>query len=629
MTLLDLLAGAGDVLDTPGRLVRTGLAGKNPFDALFDPSQGVSGRQLLEQYGLVGANEDQGWMPDAGDVGGFAAEMALDPTNLIGGGLLAKLLGKSRAATRHNAEVRPLLERLWGARSSMIDAEVGPSRAIRDASVIPAPARAIPSAPMAAPSAVRGYLPGPTTALADTRGAQDLITNDPGVLLSGNFPVPNRVMEDLLAVSNDPFIADIAKRSGVREVAFDPPHTFELSQQGGVARGGRVRLNPDVEDAGNTLLHELGHIFWGRSSDSQQLELIDALQAAKTGGFKHYEGNPAEALAELFGFARDRPALQDMLAFTPAGKTFGELFPAQLASPNTLSAARTVRPWDEIKYLTQEHDLHEIVRQHGDRQVVIKDTNGGRHVVPASVAANMLDDQVVSGYVREVWPALRDEAGKEPPTRLNEHTLNDLPGLKEGMYRFMNKESPSLALARSKLEDAERELRSLREDKKDYIAEFGPDEWRSDVADAKKQLAVARTLLRKMTLKAGDARLPVAQTKALPTNPTLADVLGMPPSHPIGQTPHTSALPPPISTMAGPVQIERPFMPSAAFESQAAALARGSDVPRPAEIDWAGLEQRLPAISRELYDRPVPELTRKLMALMAHNALSRFGSQRN
>jgi hypothetical protein len=103
MNLLDILGYAGDVLDTPGRLTRTALAGRNPFPALFDPQQGVSGRQLLEHYGLVGPNEDQGWIPDAGDLGGFAAETILDPTNLIGGGMLAKLLAKAKKARTSNA----------------------------------------------------------------------------------------------------------------------------------------------------------------------------------------------------------------------------------------------------------------------------------------------------------------------------------------------------------------------------------------------------------------------------------------------------------------------------------------------------------------------------------------------
>jgi len=119
MGLLELLGGVGDVLDTPGRFARTALAGRNPLASVFDPSQGVSGRDLLQHYGLVGENADQGWVPDAGDVGGFLAEMALDPTNLIGSGLLAKVMGKASKAKAANQGIEAanklsLTQRLQG-----------------------------------------------------------------------------------------------------------------------------------------------------------------------------------------------------------------------------------------------------------------------------------------------------------------------------------------------------------------------------------------------------------------------------------------------------------------------------------------------------------------------------------
>ena len=110
MNLLDALAGLGTVLDTPGAMLRTGLAGENPLEAVFDTDKRISGRELLERYGLVGENEDQGWIPDAGDLGGFAAEMVLDPTNLIGGGLLAKLMGKAGKAKAANRAISSLNE---------------------------------------------------------------------------------------------------------------------------------------------------------------------------------------------------------------------------------------------------------------------------------------------------------------------------------------------------------------------------------------------------------------------------------------------------------------------------------------------------------------------------------------
>ena len=87
----------GSVLDKPSRAIRGALAG-NPREALAilplsdtfgvtREEQAVSGRDLLEQYGLLGQNTEG---LDWGDVGGFAAEVALDPLTYLGVGALTK-----------------------------------------------------------------------------------------------------------------------------------------------------------------------------------------------------------------------------------------------------------------------------------------------------------------------------------------------------------------------------------------------------------------------------------------------------------------------------------------------------------------------------------------------------------
>lgn len=86
------LAAVGNLLDVPGSMVRDALAGKNPLDQLASPlsdENRVSGRDLLEQYGVLGRNKPG---LDAGDVGGFAAEVLLDPTSYLtfGGSALGK-----------------------------------------------------------------------------------------------------------------------------------------------------------------------------------------------------------------------------------------------------------------------------------------------------------------------------------------------------------------------------------------------------------------------------------------------------------------------------------------------------------------------------------------------------------
>ena len=95
-SLLEILGMAGNALDLPGSSVRDLFKLRNPLDQWrtpFSDENRTSGRELAEAMGLTGA---------AAGVGGFGAEMLLDPTNLIGGGLLAKLFGKAAKAKAAN-----------------------------------------------------------------------------------------------------------------------------------------------------------------------------------------------------------------------------------------------------------------------------------------------------------------------------------------------------------------------------------------------------------------------------------------------------------------------------------------------------------------------------------------------
>lgn len=103
--LLDLLGYAGNALDLPGSSVRDLLTGNNPFDQWatpFSDKNRASGRDVLAP--LLGANEATGiggWfdnpMEGLKDIAGFGAEMFLDPTNLVGSGVV-RGLAKSRKA---------------------------------------------------------------------------------------------------------------------------------------------------------------------------------------------------------------------------------------------------------------------------------------------------------------------------------------------------------------------------------------------------------------------------------------------------------------------------------------------------------------------------------------------------
>lgn len=101
------LQWVGESLDKPGRAVRGLLAGKPgelldiiPFSdtlGLTTPENDVSGRDVLEKYGVLGTNTPG---LDTGDVAGFLGEVALDPLSWVslGGATVAKNVVKEGAA---------------------------------------------------------------------------------------------------------------------------------------------------------------------------------------------------------------------------------------------------------------------------------------------------------------------------------------------------------------------------------------------------------------------------------------------------------------------------------------------------------------------------------------------------
>lgn len=114
MNLLDIISGAGNLLDLPGSSVRDLLSGRNPLDQWATPFSGdnrASGRDMLAPF--LGVNQEtgmSGWLSDPmeglKDIVGFGAEIATDPTNLIPAGWLAKVLKGRKGVRAANAATK-------------------------------------------------------------------------------------------------------------------------------------------------------------------------------------------------------------------------------------------------------------------------------------------------------------------------------------------------------------------------------------------------------------------------------------------------------------------------------------------------------------------------------------------
>lgn len=115
----------GETLDKPGRAVRGLLGGKTselmnliPFSDTFgltDPSQQVTGRDLLEDSGLLEKNQEG---LDFGDVAGFGAEVLLDPLTYVGIGAFTHA---GKAALRAGKHTVPVASKFVKALGGSID----------------------------------------------------------------------------------------------------------------------------------------------------------------------------------------------------------------------------------------------------------------------------------------------------------------------------------------------------------------------------------------------------------------------------------------------------------------------------------------------------------------------------
>ena len=273
------------------------------------------------------------------------------------------------------------------------------------------------------------------------------------VELEINFP-PGQPLEAALAASPDQEIAQIVGNSGIKRVVVDPPYSFSLSQEAGIAADGTVRLNPNMRSV-NGLLHEAGHAIWEQASLAERGQLESMVRASgrllqeeAPGYWRQFqEGQVEEAVAELFALLKN-PRLpsgvkERLLSLQPSGRTMEEAF-GGIAARSRPGVKPYVKSWDAIVeddggLLRQGFEWERAIEQYGDRTVVLKDVNGGRHVVPASMASRLLNDPLVDGHIREIFlPAVDSPVGT---IVISDYTLGFLPQLAKGLARV----EPSLA----------------------------------------------------------------------------------------------------------------------------------------------------------------------------------------
>lgn len=295
-------------------------------------------------------------------------------------------------------------------------------------------------------------------------------TSEPSIGLKINFPLAKETGSRLKQTSQDPEIAGLARSLGVKEVVIDKPYTFRLSQEGGITQGGVVRLNPNAGDPSRTLLHEFGHIAY-RNMTAEQKRMVrnvvtrnlKELERVSPGYARQFKesGDLTEAFPDLVAIRN-----VDALKLAQQVKRIEQPSPAEPGLPARSSEpGARVRSWDEIRegggYLAMVDDLRGITEKFGERMIVVKDANGGRHLLPSGVAAKAIENPLFEGHVREVFlPATEVKVGAP---RLDAYTLRGLPNMARGLAEAAPELIPEIRKAIPSFEAPEPPATRIRE----------------------------------------------------------------------------------------------------------------------------------------------------------------------
>lgn len=232
--------------------------------------------------------------------------------------------------------------------------------------------------------------------------------------VQANFP-PLR--EDAPKWQNASQNANLAKqfsRLGIPGFSIDAPYKFGLSEQGNIDPAtGQIQISAAASDPEHTLAHELAHDIYQRLSPENKAAIDRYVQGSTA--YSGHAGGLEERVSDHFAdvlLGRDYPPISISKVFFESPL---QNRPAPKRLPKTPEPQEPQRPaftrtWSEVaKYgggnLRKGDDIEAIVKADGDFPLAVKDITGARHVVPASVVAQIMKDPIVDGYVDSIFMA--------------------------------------------------------------------------------------------------------------------------------------------------------------------------------------------------------------------------------
>jgi hypothetical protein len=273
--------------------------------------------------------------------------------------------------------------------------------------------------------------PGGTQPLADSpvpQGDQVATPHKPAPFIDLQVLAPpvNRVAtEALVGLAENARQAQILKAHSIKRIVIDYPDRFDLSTQATFdPRNGQIRLNAEAELPVESIFHEVGHARWMDLTGNQRIDFKLAWEDFRKSNPKEAEGlvgkgyvnDYDEAHSELFSkWASDPksvPAQFSELFDQPVSISKREQPLAKPYRPPTEKAVRDIAKGEGLDaWITDKDDVAGSVSKYGDFMVVVKDTYGHKHLMPASVYAEFEKNPTFNHATREVWVARKAEMG--------------------------------------------------------------------------------------------------------------------------------------------------------------------------------------------------------------------------
>lgn len=228
------------------------------------------------------------------------------------------------------------------------------------------------------------------------------------------FPPPKEMEGAWREASENPLLHDQFKRTGITGFSIEEPYKFGLSEQGNIdPKTGKIAINAAASNPTHTLAHEVAHDIYRRLTPENRAT-IDGYVKSATHIYPEHAGGLEERVMDHFAdeiahpmSASAPPSIRKIFFESPL-----EPRPAAPSVKAEVTPPEPKRPiygtWSDVARnggsLRMGDDIRGLVTKDGDFPLVLKDTFGARHVMPASVAADVLDSPA-HNYVDQVFMA--------------------------------------------------------------------------------------------------------------------------------------------------------------------------------------------------------------------------------